>query len=137
MALAQSRRTHCRAGHPFDAANTCRSNGRRHCLTCQRDRRRLKRPPRTLTEELWARIERQADGCWTWTGSIGSQGYGVFGRHGLAHRIVYELVVEPIPDALVLDHLCRVRHCVNPCHLEPCTLAENVRRGAESRRAGR
>jgi hypothetical protein len=82
---------------------------------------------------LWQRIARQPDGCWSWVGSIHSEGYGQLG-HRLAHRLVYELLVEPIPDALVLDHLCRNRACVNPSHLEVVTLAENVRRGAEHRR---
>lgn len=43
---------------------------------------------------------------------------------------MYEAFVGPIPDGLQIDHLCRVRHCVNPAHLEPVTIAENVRRGA-------
>lgn len=46
-----------------------------------------------------------------------------------AHRVVYEELVGPIPDGLMLDHLCRVRHCVNPEHLEPVTNRENVLRG--------
>jgi hypothetical protein len=45
------------------------------------------------------------------------------------HRVVYEALVKPIPVGLVLDHLCRVRHCVNPAHLEPVTQRENVLRG--------
>ncbi|MDQ1426633.1 MAG: hypothetical protein QOK39_109 [Acidimicrobiaceae bacterium] len=44
------------------------------------------------------------------------------------HRWSYEQLVGPIPDGLVLDHLCRVTACVNPAHLEPVTLAENFRR---------
>jgi hypothetical protein len=58
-------------------------------------------------------------------------GYGQF-SHGarptikeLAHRFAYELIVGPIPDGLHLDHLCLIRHCVNPNHLEPVTQAEN------------
>jgi len=73
------------------------------------------------------------DGCWSWVGSTRS-GYGVFsigGKHRrtmAAHRLVYELLVGPIPEGLQIDHLCRNRGCVRPSHLEPVTAAENVRR---------
>lgn len=73
----------------------------------------------------------KTDDCWLWTGSIAG-GYGKMWFHGmprLAHRIAYRYWVGPLPDGLQLDHLCRVRHCVNPAHLEPVTAAENVRRG--------
>lgn len=46
-----------------------------------------------------------------------------------AHRVSYEAFIGPVPDGLILDHLCRVRHCVNPWHLEPVTGTENVLRG--------
>jgi hypothetical protein len=46
-----------------------------------------------------------------------------------AHRFAYELLVGPIPEGLVIDHLCRNRRCVNPAHLEPVTAEENWRRG--------
>lgn len=79
------------------------------------------------------KIAVQADGCWLWTGFVARNGYGRV-RHGerivRAHRHVYELLVGPIPDGLRLDHLCRVRHCVNPAHLEPVTHRENVLRGS-------
>lgn len=74
--------------------------------------------------------------CWFWSaaGSITDNGYGRVSRpdrHGnwMAHRVAYELVIGRIPDGLTLDHLCRVRHCVNPLHLEPVTSRENVLRG--------
>ncbi|MEU7240240.1 HNH endonuclease signature motif containing protein [Streptomyces sparsogenes] len=47
----------------------------------------------------------------------------------MAHRFAYETLVGPIPEHLQLDHLCRVRHCVNPDHLEPVSSRENTRRG--------
>lgn len=44
------------------------------------------------------------------------------------HRAAYEVLVGPVPEGLELDHLCRVRHCYNPSHLEPVTRLENMRR---------
>ena len=69
--------------------------------------------------------------CWLWTGKPNQGGYGVQhfqGKLWKAHRFVYTFLVGPIQDGLVLDHLCKVRICVNPDHLEPVTLPENVRR---------
>lgn len=69
--------------------------------------------------------------CWTWGSQLNAQGYGLIsdaGRKRSAHRYAYELLVEPIPAGLDLDHLCLVRHCVKPTHLEPVTHAENMRR---------
>lgn len=71
-------------------------------------------------------------GCWAWIGLFDKNGYGRFwdGRsHQRAHRAAYELLVEPIPDGLVIDHLCRNTTCVNPSHLEPVTVRENTLRG--------
>ncbi|MFJ2662519.1 HNH endonuclease signature motif containing protein [Arthrobacter koreensis] len=45
------------------------------------------------------------------------------------HRVAYELFSGPIPNGLVLDHLCRNRGCFNPNHLEPVTRAVNNLRG--------
>lgn len=73
--------------------------------------------------------------CWLWTRgrSASTDGYGAFfveaTRAWHAHRWLWLQVVGPIPDGLHLDHLCRVRHCVNPDHLEPVTLRENNLRG--------
>lgn len=71
-------------------------------------------------------------GCWLWIGSQNWGGYGVMrvaGKTVPAHRVSYSTFVGPIPEGLDLDHLCRVRCCVNPDHLEPVTRLVNVRRG--------
>lgn len=74
-----------------------------------------------------------ARGCWLWKGYIDPRyGYGRYGNRKnrkQAHRLVYELLHAKIPDGLFLDHLCRVRHCVNPEHLEPVTKRTNTLRG--------
>ena len=90
-------------------------------------------------ERFWARVDEQGGpaACWPWRGWVNDHGYGIVatGRGGRAihiraHRLAYELTHrEPIPAALTIDHLCRVRHCVNPRHLEPVTRRENVLRG--------
>jgi hypothetical protein len=71
-------------------------------------------------------------GCWLWTGCLGSHGYGqvrVLSGTTIVHRILYEQKYGLVPQGLELDHLCRVRCCVNPDHLEPVTRRENILRG--------
>lgn len=73
----------------------------------------------------------KTDECWNWTGGT-TKGYGSFTdtnrRKVYAHRFSWELHRDPIPEGLVIDHLCRNTLCVNPDHLEPVTQQENVRR---------
>lgn len=74
-----------------------------------------------------------AGGCWLWTASLGTWGYGQLNVDDMmrpAHRVIYELLVGPIPDGLDLDHLCRNRRCVNPEHLEPVDRRTNLLRGS-------
>ena len=97
-------------------------------------------------ERLESKIERNPDGHWYWTGHLtpknagsNSYGYGIqrefvsagenLGRKRPAHVIVYLAYGGSVPDGYDLDHLCRIRHCVNPEHLEAVTHRENVLRG--------
>ena len=90
-------------------------------------------PRPTAKARFWAKLDKTESGCWEWVGNILQSGYGQIAithtHMELAHRFAYELLVGPIPEGLQLDHLCRVRHCVNPDHLEPVTARENVLRG--------
>lgn len=80
--------------------------------------------------------------CWLWTAAIDDKGYGSFTKPGerqkrlKAHRFAYEMLRGPIPAGLELDHLCRVRNCVNPDHLEPVTHAVNMQRSPHLPTAG-
>jgi hypothetical protein len=72
-------------------------------------------------------------GCWVWVGAIDKHGYGSISINGttkIAHRAVAELLGCPsAPRHLVSDHLCRLRPCVNPDHIEFVTDQENRERG--------
>lgn len=80
---------------------------------------------------FWSKVNRAGD-CWLWVASLGPNGYGQFNAGSSivrAHRFAYEAAVGPVPAGLELDHLCRVRRCVNPAHLEPVTHRDNIMRG--------
>jgi hypothetical protein len=89
-----------------------------------------------LGERFWSKV--RADGelpgaCMLWTSALDWGGYPMYWlderrRGARAHRVAFKAVIGPIPVGLTLDHLCRVRHCVNPGHLEPCTAGENAAR---------
>lgn len=105
-------------------------------------------PPlrRETSEERFNRsfTEGEPDECWHWTSKLDPNGYGVMSIHGMnvaAHRYSWERVNGPIPDGLVIDHLCHNadracvavaacmhRRCVNPTHLEPTTRGDNIKR---------
>jgi len=96
---------------------------------------------------FWAQVDRRGDDeCWPWIGYIQPNGYGARSNHAgetrLAHRLVYKALVGPIPEGLVLDHLCHTRdpgcadsnaclhrRCCNPAHLDPISQRENIARG--------
>jgi hypothetical protein len=101
----------------------------------------------TVEERFWSKVDKNGalptwtpflGPCWAWTAGLFPAGYGCFkldGKSRLAHRLSYEWVIGPIPEGDDLDHLCRVRECCNPAHLEPVTPAENARRALFARGA--
>lgn len=90
--------------------------------------------PKSLCQRFLSKIELSPDSsCWLWSGYLKPNGYASMyvndsARKEYAHRVAYELFKCPIPDGMDIDHLCRVRHCVNPDHLEAVTRKVNVGR---------
>jgi HNH endonuclease len=83
----------------------------------------------TGASRFYARITVAPSGCWIWMGVLNRKGYGTLGSRP-AHRLSYAMHVGPIPANLQIDHLCRVRRCVNPMHLQPVTAQINSLRGS-------
>ena len=70
--------------------------------------------------------------CWLWQSHVGVTGYGQKRFRGTmwkAHRYMWTVMRGPIPKGMQIDHLCRIRHCVNPQHMEVVTQHENWLRG--------
>lgn len=79
-------------------------------------------------------VDRQLGPCWLLDPTMWDDGKGFKkmkwrGRGLYVHRLSYEAHVGAIPNGLILDHLCRVRCCCAPRHLEPVTVKENTMRG--------
>jgi hypothetical protein len=84
---------------------------------------------KTLFERIDEKtIPEPMSGCWLWTGVTDRSGYGQVRQGKLntpAHRLNYERFVGPIPDGLLLRHVCDLPCCVNPQHLVPGTHKDN------------
>lgn len=71
-------------------------------------------------------------GCWIWLGATTRDGYGkIYNR--MATSFFYEKFIGPIPTGLEPDHLCKVRCCINPYHVELVTHKINCRRGSQTK----
>lgn len=84
-----------------------------------------------LPQRFWDKVRVVPSGCWEWTAGKHAGGYGQVSWGGTsrrAHRVAYIALVGPIPAGLQCDHLCRVRLCCNPAHIEIVTAKENTRR---------
>jgi hypothetical protein len=83
-----------------------------------------------LRERVLSNLIIDPSGCLLWSGGL-MKGYGVtssYGRPLYVHRVMYEWFIGPIPDGLEIDHVCKVKRCAAPAHLEAVTHAENMRR---------
>lgn len=115
---------------------------------CEMHRRRVDNHGETTDpreRKFWAQVDKRGpDECWPWLGYIQANGYGSFGMKGtrLPHRLAYQYAIGPIPNGLVLDHVCHTRQtdcadsvscvhrrCCNPSHLEAVSRRENLARG--------
>lgn len=98
-----------------------------------------------VAERFWPHVDTTGGpaACWPWTGSRNAYGYGSFAtgkKSMLAHRQAYELVQGPIPQGMVLDHVCHTasctvparqcphRACCNPAHLAVVSPLDNNKR---------
>lgn len=91
----------------------------------------------TLSERIASKFRIDAKGCWRWTGYVAPSGYarqtwtmpgdGKKRSHS-AHRLSYMMFKGDLIDGMEIDHLCRVRDCINPAHLEQVTRRVNTLR---------
>lgn len=88
---------------------------------------------RTVLERFMSKVKRcDKTGCWLWVGAKTKAGYGKFTVRKTtfgAHRFMFSQANGTIGEGLTLDHLCRVRHCVNPQHMEAVSIGVNILRG--------
>jgi hypothetical protein len=89
-------------------------------------------------DRFWAKIDRPPIGCWEWTASRTSLGYGKIGTTRsvweFAHRIMWMLVHGPIPDGHIICHRCDNPPCVNPDHLFLGSHLDNFRDSQSKKR---
>ena len=95
----------------------------------------MSRPAVPPIERFWDKVEK-TETCWLWTGWTDHKGYGVIaagdchsnGSTVQAHIVSWEAENGPVPEGLMLDHLCEEHPCVRPSHLEPVTNSVNLMR---------
>ena len=83
----------------------------------------------TVLERISSRVNIDSNGCWIWKGPDGYANFTFAGKKKLAHRAAFEAhhdVVLTRTD--VLDHLCMIKACVNPAHVDRVTQRENSKR---------
>ena len=123
------------------ALGLCHMHHRRLKAHGTTDMQLFTRPENPL-DRFWRKVDKNGPvpplrpdlgNCWVWTASREKKGYanykmGKDAPNKRVHRISYELLVGEIPDEYVIDHLCKIRFCVNPNHLEAVSNKENILR---------
>lgn len=99
--------------------------------------------PEQVIDRFWSKVDATGP-CWEWTKTKTRTGYGSWTvgsfpnkKTYATHRLSWEILVGDIPAGMELDHLCRVRHCLNPDHLEVVTRSENMLRAGATGSANR
>lgn len=80
----------------------------------------------SIEDRFWSKVDKTGE-CWIWIAST-RNGYGQFRTreaYVLSHRFSYELAAGPIPEGLVIDHICHNPSCVRPAHLRLATPKQN------------
>ena len=122
----------CKIDKPLDAyyiySDGRTKDGRRSkCIGCSTNGM----PPGPVPMDPLTRHTVNDKGCHIWSGAVHKSGYGQIkwaGKSTVAHRVVYTLVKGDIPNGAVIDHLCSVKLCVNPEHLEAVSYSMNTQR---------
>jgi hypothetical protein len=131
----------CKAIKPVSEFYVQANGPQGHSSFCKPCKRQYKRDremagqaeDRTAVSRYWPKVKKGVEGpldtpCWIWTGAT-RHGHGHFfymGKMRRAHRVALIFAGKPAPDDLMVDHMCRVRGCVNPDHLRVVTAAQNA-----------
>jgi len=102
------------------------------CLNKMRSQTRIKKLRKDtkipIEQRLYNRIIETTAGCWEWQGARNNKGYGQVGLERkiiLAHRASWTVTNGPIPENLIVRHICDNPPCINPNHLELGTYKDN------------
>src|SRR5712691_10368343 len=89
----------------------------------------MSRGMNTLANILSKTMRDEESGCLLYTGALDKDGYpriSLQGKKRMGNDVVYEMSYGVIPEGHEVDHICYVRHCLEPIHLRALTHRQNV-----------